>query len=94
MSEAPDTSPAADAQAQAAAVQAFDGEVVASQVSGGVWSVLVAAGAEVTAGQALLVIESMKMEITVHAHCAGRIERLLCVEGQSVTAGQPLVLMC
>jgi urea carboxylase len=94
VSEAPDTGSAAEAHAHAAAAQAFDGEVVASQVSGGVWSVLVAVGAEVTAGQALLVIESMKMEITVHAHCAGRVEQLLCVEGQSVTAGQPLVLMC
>ncbi len=93
VSEAPDVDSEADAQAQAAAAQAFDGEVVASQVSGGVWSVLVAVGAEVKAGQALLVIESMKMEITVHAHCDGRIERLLCVKGQSVTAGQPLVLM-
>ena len=93
VSEAPDVDNAADAQALVDAAQAFDGEVVASQVSGGVWSVLVAVGAEVTAGQALLVIESMKMEITVHAHCDGCIERLLCVEGQSVTAGQPLVLM-
>ncbi|MBG6073357.1 urea carboxylase [Polaromonas sp. CG_9.7] len=94
VSEAPDAGSAAEAEAQAAAAQAFEGEVVASQVAGGVWSVLVAVGADVTAGQALLVIESMKMEITVHAHCAGRIEQLLCVEGQSVTAGQPLVLMC
>ena len=62
-------------------------------MSGGVWAVQVAVGAEVKAGQALLVIESMKMEITVHAHCDGRIEQSLCVEGQSVTAGQPLVLM-
>ena len=93
VSEALETDNEADAQARATAAQDFDGEVVASQVSGGVWSVLVAPGAEVTAGQALLVIESMKMEITVHAHCAGRIERLLCAEGQSVTAGQPLVLM-
>ena len=93
VSEAPDAGAADEAGARAAAAQAFDGEVVASQVSGGVWSVLVKAGAEVMAGQALLVIESMKMEITVHAHCAGRIVELLCVEGQSVTAGQPLVLM-
>jgi urea carboxylase len=93
VSEAPDTGTADDADARAAAAQAFEGEVVASQVSGGVWSVLVEVGADVKTGQALLVVESMKMEITVHAHCDGRIEQLLCVEGQSVTAGQPLVLM-
>jgi biotin carboxyl carrier protein len=35
----------------------------------------------------------MKMEITVYAPCDGRIEQLLCTEGQAVTAGQALVLM-
>ncbi|MCM2341414.1 urea carboxylase [Rhodoferax sp.] len=93
VSEAPDTGAADDAAARAAAAQAFDGEVVASQVSGGVWSVLTTVGAQVKAGQALLVIESMKMEITVHAPCDGCIEQLLCTEGQAVTAGQALVLM-
>jgi urea carboxylase len=93
VSEAPDTSADDDSAARAAAAQAFDGEVVASQVSGGVWAVQTSVGAEVKAGQALLVIESMKMEITVHAPCDGRIEQLLCAEGQAVTAGQALVLM-
>jgi urea carboxylase len=93
VSESPDTSADDDSAARTAAAQAFDGEVVASQVSGGVWSVQTSVGAEVKAGQALLVIESMKMEITVHAPCDGRIEQLLCAEGQAVTAGQALVLM-
>jgi len=93
VSEAPDAGASDDAQARDAATLAFDGEVVASQVSGGVWSVLVTAGTEVKAGHALMVIESMKMEITVHAPCDGLIEKLLCTEGQPVTAGQALVLM-
>jgi urea carboxylase len=93
VSEAPDAGGADNAAARAAAAQAFDGEVVASQVSGGVWQVQVAPGADVKAGQVLLVIESMKMEIAVQAPCDGRIEQLLCAEGQSVTAGQALVLM-
>ena len=83
----------AGAADRAAAADAHDGEVVASQVSGGVWSVLVKPGDAVEAGQALVVVESMKMEITVHAANAGRVERLLCSEGQAVQAGQALVLM-
>jgi urea carboxylase len=71
----------------------FDGEVVASQVSGSVWAMQVKVGADVQAGQVLLVVESMKMEVSVLAPTAGRIEQLLCSEGQSVSAGQPLVLM-
>ncbi len=91
LSEAPQ-----DAGADAAVAENhadFDGEVVSSQVAGGVWALLVQAGADVTAGQALVVVESMKMEITVHAPRAGRVERLLCAEGQGIGAGQPLLLL-
>jgi urea carboxylase len=53
----------------------------------------VAVGNDVVLGQTLLVMETMKMEINVQAHCDGRIEQVLCVEGQAVTAGQSLILM-
>lgn len=93
VSEAPDGGVDERGAAGEAAALAFDGEVVASQVSGGVWSVQTSVGAQVKAGQTLLVIESMKMEIAVLAPCDGCIEQLLCTEGQAVTAGQALVLM-
>jgi urea carboxylase len=93
LSEAPLEAAAGDDEAARAAAEAFDGEVVGSQVSGGVWSLLVAQGAAVVAGQPLVVVESMKMEITVHAPRDGVVERLMCAEGQSVAAGQPLVLL-
>jgi urea carboxylase len=82
-----------DIEARAAAASAFDGEVVTSEVSGGVWSVLIAKGSVVQAGDTLLVVESMKMEITVLATRDGVVHEVLCVEGQAVTAGQPLVLL-
>ena len=83
----------ADAEARAAAASAFDGEVVTSEVSGGVWSVLATKGSSVRAGDTLLVVESMKMEITVQAPRDGVVHEVLCAEGQPVTAGQPLVLL-
>ncbi|MBP6223478.1 MAG: urea carboxylase [Rhizobacter sp.] len=83
----------ADLDARAAAASAFDGEVITSEVSGGVWSVLAAKGSAVQAGDTLLVVESMKMEITVLAPRAGVVHEVLCSEGQPVTAGQPLVLL-
>jgi len=70
-----------------------DGEVVASPVAGGVWAVHVAAGDVVQAGQALVVVESMKMEFTVAAAAAGRVVRVLCAAGQGVAPGQALVLL-
>jgi urea carboxylase len=93
VSEAPDGDVDERGAAGEAAALAFDGEVVASQVSGGVWSVQTSVGEQVKAGQTLLVIESMKMEIAVLAPCDGCIEQLLCTEGQAVTAGQALVLL-
>jgi urea carboxylase len=93
LSEAPQEPATGDDDAARAAVADFDGDVVASEVSGGVWSVRVAPGAEVHAGQPLVVVESMKMEITMVAPRAGRVEKLLCSEGAPVAAGQPLVLL-
>ena len=82
-----------DAESRAAAASAFDGEVVTSEVSGGVWSVPVTKGSTVNAGDTLIVVESMKMEITVLAPRDGVVHEVLCAEGQPVTAGQPLVLL-
>ena len=92
IAETPDETAETDDSARAAA-EAFDGEVIVSQVSGGIWSVLVQAGSRVTAGQPLVVVESMKMEITVHASSDGLVHEILCAEGQAVSAGQPLVLV-
>ena len=71
----------------------LDGEPVAAPVAGGVWSVQVSAGDEVEEGQTLIVVESMKMEVSVQAPCAGRVSRVLCRQGQLVNSGQVLVLL-
>ncbi len=48
-------------------------------------------GDKVEIGQALLVLEGMKMEYTVKAGVAGTIGKLLCAEGDMVDAEAPLV---
>jgi urea carboxylase len=93
LSETPAENEGQTASTSNSEAQAFDGEIVASQVSGGVWSVMAAVGSAVKAGDALMVVESMKMEITVHAPCDGVVHKVLCHEGQSVVAGQALVLL-
>jgi urea carboxylase len=44
-------------------------------------------------GQKLIVLEAMKMEIAVAAPAAGVVEKLNCVKGALVTAGQQLVTL-
>ena len=93
LSEIPDETSAADGAGADTALEAFDGDIVASQVSGGVWAVLAKPGDAVKAGDALVVVESMKMEITVFAPSDGVVHQVLCSEGQPVSAGQALVLL-
>jgi urea carboxylase len=66
---------------------------VASQVTGSVWKLLVAEGVRVAEGDALLVVESMKMEFTINAPCDGEVWRLYCFEGGSVAAGQDVAVL-
>ena len=71
-----------------------DGAIrVDSSVSGSVWQSSVKAGQSVKAGDLLLVLESMKMEINITAPCAGKVLQVLKSEGARVQAGQTLVVM-
>ncbi|MBI1397915.1 MAG: urea carboxylase [Betaproteobacteria bacterium] len=70
-----------------------NGRAVATHVAGNVWKVPVRDGERVKAGDALVIVESMKMEINVTAPCDGTIYRTFCREGSQVAAGQDLVVM-
>lgn len=60
-------------------------EIVAS-----VWKLLVREGDPVACGDEIAVLESMKMEIPVHAPAAGHIVRVCVTEGQIVQEGEPI----
>ena len=62
-----------------------------SPMPGRVVAVHVKAGDKVSPGQALMVLEGMKMEYTVKATVAGTIEKVLHAEGAMVDAEVPLV---
>ncbi|MFM8320566.1 MAG: biotin/lipoyl-containing protein [Chloroflexota bacterium] len=64
---------------------------VRSPMPAQVRAVLVAAGDVVEKGQALLVLEAMKMEIRLAAPHAGIVGRVLAVEGEQVARDQALV---
>ncbi len=66
---------------------------IAAPMPGKVVRVLVAEGAEVEAGQGLLVVEAMKMQNEIRAPKSGTVERLLVAEGQAVNAGEMLAIV-
>jgi urea carboxylase len=78
----------ADEQALTPGEQAVQGHV-----HGSVWKLAADPGQTVTPGQVLLVLESMKMEIAVHAEHAGRVSRILCQVGSQVAPGQTLLVI-
>ena len=64
------------------AVEEIHAEMVSS-----VWKVLVQPGSEVAAGDALVILESMKMEIPVLTESAGTVRELHVVEGEVLQEG-------
>ncbi|BCG00621.1 urea carboxylase [Paraburkholderia sp. PGU19] len=71
-----------------------DGQIaVDSEIAGNLWQVRVEPGASVEAGDVLLVIESMKMEISVIAPCAGTVGEIHVAPGSPVRAGQRVVVI-
>ena len=44
-------------------------------------------------GQPLVILESMKMEVTVVATRAGKVREVRCVEGRPVAAGETLIVI-
>jgi len=70
-----------------------NGQLIASPITGNVWTVLVKEGDRVTAGQKVVVVEAMKMEVGVEAPFAGVIKKMAAVPGKLVNAGQSLAII-
>ena len=64
-----------------------------AHIPGNVWKILVSPNDTVTEGQPLVILESMKMEVTVSATRAGKIREIRCAEGRPVNAGETLVVL-
>ena len=62
-------------------------EEVRAEMVANVWKVLVAEGDTVADGDTLVILESMKMEITVIAEVDGTVSKLAVAEGGLVQEG-------
>jgi acetyl-CoA carboxylase biotin carboxyl carrier protein len=69
------------------------GTPVEAPITGRVFRIEVAVGDAVEEGGALLVLESMKMEIPVEAPRAGRVQEIRVGEGDAVEEGDVLALL-
>ena len=72
------------------AVVTSDATEITAQMPGVVLKVVASAGKPIKAGETILVLEAMKMEVAVAAPCSGKLHDILVNEGQQVANGQTL----
>ena len=66
---------------------------VEAHITGTVWKVECQIGQEVSEGDTLVILESMKMEMPVEAEDEGTVKEIVCEEGQAVSEGDTLVVL-
>jgi len=66
---------------------------VVSDIAGKVWKIEAAAGTNVAKDDAVLILESMKMEIPVNAPCAGTVVEIYFKEGEVVGEGEVVAII-
>jgi acetyl-CoA carboxylase biotin carboxyl carrier protein len=66
---------------------------VPAHITGTVWKIEVKEGEEVSEGQVLVILESMKMEMPVEAPETGVVTKIAIAEGQAVNEGDTLIVL-
>jgi acetyl-CoA/propionyl-CoA carboxylase biotin carboxyl carrier protein len=69
------------------------GESLIAPMQGTIVKVLVEQGEEVKVGQAVCILEAMKMENSILAHTNGTVEEVRVVTGQSVETGATIAVI-
>ncbi len=66
---------------------------IQATMAGTVWKIEVGAGEDVTPGQTVLILESMKMEIPIESTEAGKITEVNVSSGDFVNEGDTLFVL-
>ncbi len=66
---------------------------IAAHITGTVWKIECKVGQAVNAGDTLVILESMKMEMPIETPDAGTVMEIRCVEAQAVNEGDILVVL-
>ncbi|WP_409305673.1 acetyl-CoA carboxylase biotin carboxyl carrier protein subunit [Peribacillus sp. SCS-155] len=66
---------------------------IKASMAGSVWKITVSVGENVTEGQDLVILESMKMEIPIAAESDGTVKEIKVSEGDFVNEDDVLVIV-
>jgi biotin carboxyl carrier protein len=66
---------------------------VTAHITGTVWKIEKAVGDRVEEGDAVVILESMKMEMPVESPVAGVVLEITCAEGDAVDEGKTLAVV-
>ncbi len=66
---------------------------VEAHITGTVWKIECEVGQQISEGDTVAILESMKMEMPVEAEDEGTVKEIKCSEGQSVSEGETLVVL-
>ena len=65
--------------------------VVKATMAGTIWKILIQEGQQVSVGEEVIVLESMKMEIPIEAEESGIVKKVYVAEGDFVNVDDALV---
>lgn len=74
-------------------VLADNEEAIESIMSGNIWKIEVKVGDKVEAGEVLVILESMKMEVDIETEISGTVSQILYKEGDNIESGDVLVVI-
>ncbi len=66
---------------------------IEAHITGTVWKIEVGVGDEVSEGDTVVILESMKMEMPVEAEDEGTVREIAVAEGQAVSEGDTLIVL-
>jgi acetyl-CoA carboxylase biotin carboxyl carrier protein len=66
---------------------------IEAHITGTVWKIEVEVGDEVSEGDTVAILESMKMEMPVEAEDEGTVKSIAVAEGQAVSEGDTLIVL-
>ncbi len=66
---------------------------IEAHITGTVWKIEVSVGDEISEGDTVVILESIKMEMPVEAEDEGTVKEIVVSEGQAVSEGDTLVVL-